>query len=192
MVVGVVRNRTADGFGIQLDLSDAPVPERRFSADGAWVTVGPDFARVLFAQFKGAGPEVEHVVVMRLSFHAARLFLQSMTDVAKSAHSYLVTLKNSSSPRVDQRSIPNQTFTLDANIIVAGYSGREACMDLYYSSPQVKVALRRGGNELRAEPVARVLLTTRLLIDIHDELKSKMATLPKDEGEEMMVEAQDE
>jgi len=147
--------------------------------------------RVFFAQYKAAGPKVEHVVVMRMSYDSVHFFLKSMeASVVKTGGAFLAQIQHPSSPPVDRDSVPNQTFTLDANIIVAGYSGREACMDLYYSSPQVKVALKRGGNEFRAEPVARVMLTTRLLIDIYEELAAKTPTIST--GETVEVEVQDE
>lgn len=189
VVIGVVRNRTADGYGVQLDLSNAPVPERRFSADGGWVVPGTDIIRIVFAQYKGVGPEVEHYVVLRVSFDGVRMFVQSMKSVSETGHAFLEKIGNPPSPEIDRKSISAQSFTLDANIIIAGYSGREACMDLYYSSPQVKVALRRGGNEYRAEPVARVMLTTRLLLDIYQELALTIQTLPADD-EQIEVEVE--
>ena len=84
------------------------------------------------------------------------------------------------SPSVDKENLPDQTFTLDANILAAGLAGREACLDLYNSSPQVKVALQQGSNEFRAEPVARVQLTTRLLMDVYAELAASEKSLPLD------------
>ena len=144
VVVGVVKERLAGGIGIALDFTGAPVPQRRFSADAAWIAFGTDMVRILFGQYKAAGPELEHVVVLRLPFSGVRFFVESMKGVAQTAHGYLARINNAASPAVDQKSIPDQTFTLDANIIISGFSGREACMDLYHSSPQVRVALKRG------------------------------------------------
>ena len=115
-------------------------------------------------------------------------FVESMKGVAQTAHGYLARINNAASPAVDQKSIPDQTFTLDANIIISGFSGREACMDLYHSSPQVRVALKRGASEFRAEPIARVTLTTQLMMDIHDELAAKVDTLPTEEEQQGEVE----
>lgn len=190
VVVGIVRERLSGGDvgTIALDFTGAPVPARRFSADAAWVSIGTDVVRILFGQFKAAGPEIEHVVVLRLPFSGVRLFIHSMKRVSETATDYLKRVNNAGSPEVDKKRLPDQTFTMDANIIIAGFSGREACMDLYHSSPQVKVALKRGSNEFRAEPIARVTLTTRLMMDIHDELKAKVAELPADEHDEILVE----
>lgn len=180
-VIGMVREKLAGGVGISLDLSSAPVPDRRFSADAAWIVFGIDLVRILFAQYKVAGPQIEHLVVLRVPFVGVRQFLQSMTGgVAETGRGFLESVGDNTSAPVDKNSIPDQTFTLDANIIVAGLSGREACMDLYNSSPQVKLALKMGSNEFRAEPVARVLLTTRLLMDIYGELSAKENSLPAD------------
>lgn len=176
----MVREKSAGTIGILLDFSTAPVPDRRFSADAAWVVVGNDLVRILFAQYKAAGPKIEHLVVVRVPFVGVRQFLHSMTSVAVTGRSILEKVGDKVSAPVDKENLPDQTFTLDANIIAAGLSGREACLDLYNSSPQVKVALKRGSNEFRAEPVARVLLTTRLLMDIHDELAASEKSLPED------------
>src|SRR5438093_7789356 len=64
VVVGVVRERLPGGIGIALDFTGAPVPQRRFSADAAWIAFGSDMVRILFGQFRAAGPELEHVVVL--------------------------------------------------------------------------------------------------------------------------------
>lgn len=186
-VIGIVREKLGGGVGISLDLSSAPVPDRRFSADAAWIVFGIDLVRILFAQYKVAGPQIEHLVVLRVPFIAVRQFLHSMAGgVAETGHRFLESVGDKTSPPVDKSSIPDQTFTLDSNIIVAGLSGREACLDLYNSSPQVKLALKMGSNEFRAEPVARVQLTTRLLMDIYDELSAKADSLPSD-GQGMEV-----
>lgn len=188
-VIGMVREKLAGGVGISLDLSTAPVPDRRFSADAAWIVIGVDLVRILFAQYKVAGPQIEHLIVLRVPFVGVRQFLQSMRgSVADTGRRFLESVNDNVSPPVDKNSIPDQTFTLDANIIVAGLSGREAILDLYNSSPQVKLALKLGSNEFRAEPVARVLLTSRLLIDIYDELSGKEDSMPSD-GKE--IEAED-
>lgn len=181
VVVGIVRERSPSGLGITLDFTGAPVPHRRFSADAAWIAVGSDMVRVLFGQFRAAGPELEHVVVLRLPFLGVRTFVESMKGVSESAHGYLARVDSTPSPSVDRKNIPDQTFTLDANIIVAGFSGREACLDLYHSSPQVRVALKRGGSEFRAEPIARVTLTTQLMMELHDGLASGLASFPVEE-----------
>jgi hypothetical protein len=176
----MVREKIPGGVGIQLDFSTVPVPERRFSADAAWLVFGVDVVRILFAQYKAAGPQIEHLVVLRVPFIAVRHFLQSMASITEMGLDFLERVGDTVSPPVDKNPLPDQTFTLDANILIAGYSGREACLDLYNSSPQVKMALKQGSNEFRAEPVARVLLTTRLLMDIHGELAAKTDSLPAD------------
>ena len=85
VVIGIVRDRSPAGTGIALDFSGAPVPQRRFSADAAWVAFGSDMVRVLFGQFRAAGPELEHVVVLRLPFTAVRFFVDSMKGVSVTA-----------------------------------------------------------------------------------------------------------
>ena len=176
----MVRKEVAGGVSVALDFTSAPVPDRRFSADAAWVVLGSDLVRILFAQYRAAGPQVEHVVVVRVPFTAVRYFVSSMESVGPQGKEYLARVKNPPSPEVDKDKLPEQTFTLDANIMVAGFSDREACIDLYNSSAQAKVALKQGSGEFRAEPIARVFLTTRLLIDLFDELSAMVSKLPAD------------
>jgi hypothetical protein len=128
-----------------------------------------------------------------MPFAGVRMFLESMRGVSRTGHDYLTKINNPPSPKVDRASAESsQSFTLDANIIIAGYSGREACMDLYHSSAQARMAVKRGSNEYRAEPVVRVTLTTKLLMEIHDELAAIATTMPQDDTEEIEVEAEHE
>lgn len=195
-VIGVAK-KTASGTAIGIDFSGAPVPDRRFPADGAWVAVGDDMVRIVFAQFRAAGPEIEHIVTVRVSFEGARHFLKTMESVAQgseesvieTARKHLAKIKAAPSPKIDRKSTAKQSFTLDANILIAGFSNREACLDLYQSSPQVKLAILRGSTEFRAEPVARVTLTTRLLTELFEELSA--ASIPtdgQDDGVEVEIE----
>lgn len=187
VVVGMVRDRSSASGTIyyRLDFRNTPVPDRKFAADAAWVEVNADMVRVMFGQFLLSGPKLEHVVVLRLPFTAARQFIRSMkAGLAEMARSHLTKYSAPESPSVNRTDLPNRTFTLDANIVLAGFSGREACFDLYHTSPHVIVALIGGADEYRAEPVARVILTTRLMLDIYDQLLAKHDELPADHTEE--------
>jgi hypothetical protein len=104
--------------------------------------------------------------------------------IVERAQAHLAKYGAPDSPAADRDNLPQQTFTLDANIILSGFSGREACFDLYHTSPHVIMALIQGGEEYRAEPVARVILTTRLMLDIYEELTKKQDAIPTDHTEE--------
>jgi hypothetical protein len=125
------------------------------------------------------------LVVLRLPFTAARQFMRSVQlALYEKASTHLAKYRAPASPNADRDNVPNQTFTLDANIVLAGFSGREACFDLYHTSPHVIMSLIEGGTEYRAEPVARVILTTRLMLDIYEELQSHRSAIPADHTEE--------
>ena len=188
MVVGHIQSSALEPTGgsalIAIDMTAAPVPDRRFAADAVWVEVGSDLARGFFAQYRGAGPRVEHLIVLRVPFKGARQFISSMNgELIEKARNYLERFAVPSPPPVDRENFPNQSFTLDANILIAGFAGREACLDLYHTSPYVTMELQKGSKQLRAEPVARVILTTRLLIDMYRELERNKDSMPLDELE---------
>jgi len=169
------------GIVVSVDMSTAPVPDRGFSADAGWVVIGVDLVRIVFAQYKAVGPDIEHIVVVRVPFSAAHAFLDSMSgNVASTAANFLESISDRTSPPVNKDSVPTHSVTLDANILVVGVSGREACLDLYHSSPQVRVAIKKGSNEFRAEPVARVTLTTRVLMDIYEGIARERDSIPRD------------
>jgi hypothetical protein len=141
--------------------------------------------RIMFGQYLLSGPKLEHLIVLRLPFTAARQFARSMREgVAEKARNHLTKYMAPPSPPANRTDLPKQTFTLDANIVLAGFSGREACFDLYHTSPHVIVALMGGADDYRAEPVARVILTTRLMLDIYEELEASQGSLPADHTEE--------
>jgi hypothetical protein len=184
VVMGHVAHVEPGSNVVSLDLSGAPVPDRRFGADAARVAVGTDVVRILFGQFRGAGPHFEHVVVVKVPYTAASNFLRSLQgEVSEVANGFLTRYKVAPAPRFDDKELPSQTFTLDANILIVGVTGREACIDLYHVSPHVFKVLQRGGREFRGEPVARVILTTRLVMDIADFLRVNLPKRPEEEDE---------
>ena len=68
---------------------------------------------------------------------------------------------------------------MDANVVAVAFSGREACMDFYYTSPQVIAAVQKGG-EFQSSPQVRVILTSRQLMAVYDELLKQKNSIPLD------------
>jgi hypothetical protein len=106
-----------------------------------------------------------------------------MGEVAALGRDYLNRFNVPPAREWEKKAMTGQTFSLDANVIIAGFSAREGCLDFYHASPHVIRALLKGG-DFYAEPIVRVMLTTRLLMHIHDLLEEKKATMPFDELEE--------
>lgn len=186
--ITTVRTPVTDSSGatrnaISIDLSTAQVPDRRYAADGVKVAIDRDMARIFFVQRKPFGDELQSILLIRVSFLGARQFLRAMEGVTREARQYLTKFHIEPSGAVDIKNAPNQTVMLDANIVAAGFSAREACMDFYHVSPQALLAIRNGA-DMYAEPVVRVILTTANLLSIYDNLDAAKASLPADEMEE--------
>ncbi len=162
-----------------IDLTSAPVPDRRYAADIATVVRVNDMVRLIFGQTKVGGIEPRSLVVIHLSALAVRQFLQSMPDVLATMRAYAQQSNLTKVSLVDVEKEPNQTVALAANITAASASGREACMDFYYTSPFVMLQVTKGGG-FAVDPVVRVMLSTGLLLAICERLESMKADLPNE------------
>lgn len=107
-----------------------------------------------------------------------------MNGVAKTAREYMNrhNVRESALFELKNQKQPAQTATVEANIIVAGYSGREACIDFYHSSSFAMHGFGITG-KFFAEPTVRVTLALPLLMAIYDWLLSHKNELPADELE---------
>ncbi len=170
---------------VSIDLSSAQVPDRRYAADAVRVEVGEDMVRIFFAQRKPPGDGLQSILLIRVSFLGARQFLRSMEPIVGQVKGYLAKFHIRIPPQLDIKETPNQTVTLDANIVAAGFSAREACLDFYHVSPYVILGMRSGA-DMYADAVVRVILTTSILMSIYDALVAEKASLPADEMEEQL------
>jgi hypothetical protein len=168
---------------VSIDMSSAQVPDRRYPADAVRVEVGEDMVRIFFAQRKPVGDGLQSILLIRVAFLGARQFLRSMEPIVGQVKAYLAKFNIRVPSQLDIKEAPNQTVTLDANIVAAGFSAREGCLDFYYVSPYAILGMR-GGGDMYADPVVRVFVTTSNLVAIYDTLVANKASLPADELEE--------
>ena len=185
VAIDIIRHPMREGAKsqqISMDMSSAPVPDRRYPADVASVLVSDDMVRLLFGQRKLTGTGLLSVLVINISFWGVRQFLSSMVGVAKTGRTHMEEHRIPAAQLFQVKEEPNQTVPLAANIIAAAYAGREACMDFYHASSFSMRGLGLGAGFF-AEPVVRITLTTPLLLAIHDGLEAKKDRLP-DDGEE--------
>jgi hypothetical protein len=110
-----------------------------------------------------------------------------MNGVAKTAGEYMDRHKVSKSSLLElkNQTEPTQTATVEANIVAAGFTGREACIDFYHSSSFAMHGFGITG-KFFAEPTVRVTLALPLLMAIHDWLSSHRSELPADELEDQI------
>jgi len=139
-----------------------------------------DVARLYLVQKKAIGAGLQSILLVRIPYLGIRQFMKSMPTVAANAREYLTRVGSKPPKEIDKTDAPNQTFTVDANIVAVAFSGREACIDLYHASPYVIHGLKSGG-DFYAEPVARINLGTQVLLDIYDTIDRNSHLIPADE-----------
>src|SRR5579871_5094943 len=162
---------------MQLDLRDAQVPERRYPADSAGIIRTDEMVRLLFGQRKLQETGFHTLLVIHLSFLAARQFLKSMEQLAANAAEYLAKHNAGRAALTDGRQSSEQTVALAANVVAAAFNAREACLDFYHASPFVLNELAAGG-KFFAEPVVRVTLMTPLMMALYEALSAMRSQLP--------------
>src|ERR1700730_72321 len=172
-------------FELTLELGNAPVPEREYSADIASLIYRNENVYLMFAQEKHV-PEKEAdalrtLLVVSMSTHGALIFLRSCRDFAPQLRKFATQLGlNKTLTAIKEE--PTQTVALAANMILAAYAGREASLDMYMASPFVLSQLGKNG-KFAVRPVVRVILSTGLILAIYDELEKLKDKFPKDELE---------
>lgn len=169
---------------IALDLTTAQVPERRYAAEVGALVMSDNMVRLLFGQTKAIGDGLNSLLVIHIPYRAARTFLSSMSSVSKTARDFMDRhrIGNSRLLELKDQKEPGQTATVEANIIAAAFSGREACMDFYHASSFVAHAFGNTGKYF-AEPTVRVTLALPLLMAIYDWLLGRKNELPADDTE---------
>lgn len=184
-VLEVVRNESVGVSGVtaislNVDLTTAPVPDRRYVADVASLIRSGDQNHLVFGQSKIVGKGLRSLIAINLSAAAVRNFVLTLSSFMETGRKYVADNKLSKSGFVDGiEEEPTQTVAMVSNLIAASFSGREACADFYYASPFAFQKVKAGGN-FAADPVVRVSLPTGLLFAICEKLISISAELPAD------------
>lgn len=159
------------------NLSTLPVPDRRYSADTCYVSYWNETVYVLFGQAKLDGKGLRNMLAVKMTPASVMLYLNSlktgqlMENVTEPLGITAETL-----PELDNE--PAETVTLAANIVMAGLSGREGCMDFYYASPFSK-SLAAQVKKLAVDPVVRVDVRTSLMLGLNAKLTKILDGLPE-------------
>jgi hypothetical protein len=157
------------------NLSQVPVPDRRYPADVVSIVSDEHMVRLLFGQRKIAGAGLRSLLVIHMTFDSIHQFLGSFEAVEKKVSEMLKKLPDGKLAKIDEE--PQQTVALAASIIVAGYSGAESCLDFYHTSP-FSIQTVQAGGKLAVEPVVRVTLPTSTFLAMWSSLKQLAPTLP--------------
>jgi hypothetical protein len=172
--------RSVANLGI--NLGQAPVPDRRYSAEVCAVGYLParDTVKVLFGQehLDGKGGLLT-AVALNMSPRSIVQFLESLDANVDAS---LTQLTNDE--RVEKQSLvslssakPEQLVTLAANLTLVAAAGTDACLDFYQASPfAVRTAMQ--SNKVALDAVVRIDLHIGLLLAFIAELRSIRAQFP--------------
>lgn len=164
---------------VQVELSAVPVPDRKYHADAASVRYVGGSVELMFGQRTISGKSLRSLVVVNSSSMGALLFINSCAKIRGGFESYVQ--RTGLSDRLDSfEEEPPQTVELTANVFLAAYSGREACLDLYFASPYMMSRLPKN-EEFAIEPVVRITLSTGLAWAVLVKLEQLKSEFPADE-----------
>jgi len=164
-------------FTFKVNIGEAPVPNRRFYADSAAVMFDNGQLRIVLGQRKLVGRSLKSAVVVFMSGQAAQQFMKTCETFYPEIQEY-AKKHDINEGLTELTEEPEHTTSVTANIIVAGFTGREGCLDLYNASPFVIATLRRGGRKMAVDPIVRVDLSTGLMLAILDKLDSLKDQFP--------------
>jgi len=164
-------------YEFDIDISHAPVPDRRYLADAAAILFKGDALRLVLGQKRLLAPDsLRSAVVVFLSAQAVTQFLRSCKDFHPSVRKYAEQHQMVES-LIEIQEEPEHITSITGNVILTAFSGREACLDFYNSSPFVLAVAQRGG-KFAVDPILRVDLSTGLLVGILDRIEVLKPTLP--------------
>jgi hypothetical protein len=167
----------------QINLATVPVPHRRYSADVAAVNYWKETVQLLFAQKKLSGDDLRSLVIVKMNADWAKRFLDSIADAEVPFDKYATTNNIANDAMVVVEEEPKDTVAFDANFTLAAISGRQACLDFYYSSP-FAFSASQGAKKLAVDPVLRVDLRAGLLMGVIDGIRKIVDEM----GDEILME----
>lgn len=168
---------TGEAYG--LNLSEVEVPDRHYHARTCGIDIARDTVELLFAQPRRDDPNrLRTLLVVSMPMMATLPFIDSidrlqnpsLAEIASRAH---ITLEPVSTFHAEA----DQTVEVDANIIAAGFSGNESCLDFYHASA-FSIAALPSTNRLNLIPVVRVNSRTSLILGLIARLRELRENFP--------------
>ncbi len=167
--------QTTSSLGI--DLSGAPVPDRRYVADIVSVIHGRDVIKLLFGQEK-VSSGLRSLVVIHMAPFAVNAFVCAILGMKNSAVDQALKVLNTDLGLLSTISDePEQTVAMTASVAAAAVSGQEACVDFYQISPFARLNVL-ASKKINVDPVVRVELSTPLLGALVGKLKEISSNFP--------------
>ncbi len=195
--MAVHMSRPGDGVGIEvvhqtipqpngttlrtagLNLSTAPVPDRRYAADLATVLYKHEVLRLVFAQetISSISPTLRSMLIVNMAPGAARNFLRSLQQLSPTLDELAEKNGIEPGPLFNVESEPGQTIALAANLAAVAIIGRDACIDFFQASP-FAMAKIGSARMIPVDPVVRVDVRTSLLLSLRNAIQKLEGNFP--------------
>jgi hypothetical protein len=150
-------------FGI--DMSSAPIPQRRYAAEQCSVRFANNEVRIIFGQLDFSGDSFETALLIRMSPKALKQFADSLHGMSDPSPLQVCTILKVEPETLCSIKSAKQIVNMAANICSVAVSGHESCMDFYHTSAFASLKSRTT-HQLEVEPVVRVDLRTSLLVPL--------------------------
>lgn len=147
---------------ISIDLTQAPIPERRYHADTASVVVRDESVLITFGQVRLTGPTLRSLVIVSMMSDGARQFLVNCKTFLPTIDAFI---DHNAIPRKSLQAVveePPHTVSVVANLVGAAQASKEASLDFYHLSPWSAQDLRQRST-MPVDPIVRIDLSTSLL-----------------------------
>jgi hypothetical protein len=164
---------------VSIDLNEAPIPERRYVADAAWVDQRDDIIRFIFGQRALTGEKLRSVVVVNVYPEVIRGLMGRSAEFLQKIHEFLERNSLSAPANGSLPEEPAQTVALSANMMSITFAGREAEWDFFHLPPSGMRKIADSA-DLVVDPVVRIDLATRLVAGILQALERLLPALPQE------------
>lgn len=164
-------------LAVSLDLSSAPVPDRKYLADVASIISTSHSIKLLFAQNKLNG-DLRTLLVVDISSEVAQKYIKAVDEMPGTNFQQIAALNKQPIPELSIfTDEPEQTIAFKANALSGAVSGLDACLDFYYISP---VAMRNfmQTDKIDIDAVVRVDMHVNLFVSLINELRKIASNYP--------------
>lgn len=175
-----------------INLSSAPVPDKRYVADWVSVLYRRENLKLVFAQetfsfTSQTSPSLRSMLVVNMGPDAARNFLRSLQQMrSPNLDELVISCAIKPEPLLEVEQEPEQTIAFAANMVAVAIMGRDTCLDFYQASPfdMVNIATAK---RVPIDPVVRIDLRTSLLVSIRNAMQKLEGDFPSETMAVMQV-----
>ncbi|MEO8184003.1 MAG: hypothetical protein ABI895_34715 [Deltaproteobacteria bacterium] len=149
---------------ISVDLKKLPIPDRSYVADAVAIDTDGAFVRIFFAQRRLDGKSLRSLLIVSMSPEAVRTFVDSSVSFLGSLNSYMATHDIAAAePLTFPIAEPEHVVSLRANLVAAGFSGRDAELQFFHLAPFAVHKAQIGVGDPPVESLVRVDLSAYMV-----------------------------